>query len=81
MFVFMCFRSNHEKLLYQMLFDIKTDVLQISVKSSVLVKLLYTYSSTKDKLCLKYFTRKIIWKNTSNSWWLLLVFLKNLLQH
>ena len=41
-----------------MLFDIETDVLQNSVKSSVLVKLLYPYSSTKDKLPLKYFIRK-----------------------
>ena len=31
-----------------MLFDIETYVLQNSVTSSVLVKLLYTYSSTKD---------------------------------
>ena len=43
-----------------MLFDIETDVLQNSVKSSVLVKLLYVYSSTKDKLPLKYFIRTII---------------------
>ena len=60
MFEFMCFRSSHEKLLCHMLFDIKTDVLQNSVKSSVLVKLLCAYSSTKDKLPLKYFIRKII---------------------
>ena len=33
-----------------MLFDIETYVLQNSVKSSDLVKLLHTYSSTKDKL-------------------------------
>ena len=39
---------------------LETDVLQNSVKSSALVKLLYTYSSTKDKLPLKYFIRKII---------------------
>ena len=31
-----------------MLFDIETYVLQNSVTSSVVVKLLYTYSSTKD---------------------------------
>ena len=37
----------------------------------------YTYNSTKDKLLLKYFMRKIIWKETSGSWWLLLIFLKN----
>ena len=42
-----------------MLFEIETDVLQNSVKSSVLVKLLYTYSCSKDKLPLKYFIRKI----------------------
>ena len=51
-----------------MLLDTETDVLQNSVKSSVLVKLLYAYSCTKDKLPLKYFIRKIIQKNTSNSW-------------
>ena len=39
------------------------------------VKLLCIYSSTKDKLLLKYFIRKIIWKNTSNSSCLFLVFL------
>ena len=39
------------------------------------VKLLYIYSSTKDKLLLEYFIRKIIWKNTSNSSCLFLVFL------
>ena len=60
MFEFTSFRSSHEKLLYQMLFDIETDVLQNSVKSSVLVKLLYAYSSTKDKVSLKYFIRKNI---------------------
>ena len=60
MFEFTCFRSSHEKLLYQMFFYIETDVLQHSVKTSVLVKLLYAYSSTKDKLPLKYFIRKII---------------------
>ena len=48
MFEFTCFRSTYEKLLNQMLFDIETDVLQNSVKSSVLVKLLYVYSSAKD---------------------------------
>ena len=71
------FRSSHEKLLYQTLFDIETDVLQNFVKRSFLVKLLYAYSSTKNKLPLKYFIRKSIEKNTCNSWWLLLVFLKN----
>ena len=60
MLEFTCFRNSHEKLLYQMLFDIETDVLQNSVKSSVLVKLMYAYSSTKDKLPLKYFIRKIV---------------------
>ena len=60
MFEFTCFRSSHEKLLYQILFDIETDVLQNSAKSSVLVKLLCAYNSTKDKLPLKYFIRKII---------------------
>ena len=61
MFKFTCFRSSHEKLLYQiMLFDIKTDVLKNSVKSSVLTKLRNPYNSTKDKLPLKYFIRKII---------------------
>ena len=38
----------------------ETDVLENSVKSSVLIKLLYAYSSTKDKLPLKYFIKKII---------------------
>ena len=38
----------------------ETDVLQNSVKSSVLIKLLYAYSSTKDKLPFNYFIRKII---------------------
>ena len=60
MFEFTCIRSSNENLLYQMLFDIKTDVLQNSVKSSVLVKLLYAYSSTKDKFPLKSFVREII---------------------
>ena len=59
MFEFSCFRSSHEKLLYKMLFDIKTDVLQNSVKSSVLTKLWNPCSSTKDKLPLKNFIRKI----------------------
>ena len=59
MFEFTCFRSSHEKLLYQMLFDTETDVLQNSVKSSVLVKLLNAYSSTKDKLPLKYLSEKL----------------------
>ena len=36
----------------------KTDVLQTLWESSVLVKLLYSYSSTKDKLLLNYFIRK-----------------------
>ena len=54
------FRSSYEKLLYQTLFDIETDVLQNFVKRSFLAKLLYAYSSTKDKLPLKYFIRKII---------------------
>ena len=54
------FRSSHEKLLYQTLFDIETDVPQNFVKRSFLVKLLYAYSFTKDKLPLKYFIRKII---------------------
>ena len=43
-----------------MLFDIETDVLQNFMKSSILVKQLYTYSSTKDKLPLQYFIKKII---------------------
>ena len=60
MFEFTCFRSGHEKLLYHMLFDIEADVLKNSVKSSGLVELLRTYSSTKDRLPLKYFIRKII---------------------
>ena len=47
MFEFTYFRSSHEKLHYQMFFDIETDNLQNSVKSSILVKLLYAYSSTK----------------------------------
>ena len=74
MFEFTRFRSTHEKLLYQMLLDIETDVLQNFVKSSVLVKLLYTYSFVKGKLPLKCFIRKIIYKNTFKS-----VFLKDLL--
>ena len=45
----------------KILCDIEIDHLQISI----LVKLLYTYSSTKDKLILKYFIRKMIWKSTS----------------
>ena len=60
MFEFTCFRSGHEKLLYHILFDIEADVLKNSVKSSGLVELLRTYSSTKDRLPLKYFIRKII---------------------
>ena len=56
----MYFRSSHEKLFYQMLFDNETDVLRNSSKSSVLVKLLYAYSSTKCKLPLKYSIRTII---------------------
>ena len=32
MFEFECFRSSHEKLFYEILFDIKTDVLEDSVK-------------------------------------------------
>ena len=60
MFEFTCFRSSHEKLLYHMLFDIEADVLKNSVKSSGLVELLRAYSSTKDRLPLKYFIRKII---------------------
>ena len=60
MFEFACFRKSHEKLLYQMLFDIKTDFLQNSVKSSVLTKLQNPYSSTKNKPTLIYFIRKII---------------------
>ena len=43
-----------------MFFDIEIDVLQNSVKSSVLAKLLYVYTSTKNELLLKYFIRKII---------------------
>ena len=43
-----------------MLLHTETDVLQNSVKSSVSVKLMYAYISTKDKLPLKYFIRKII---------------------
>ena len=46
---------------------ISKHVLQHSVKISVLVKLLYNYGSIKDKLPLKYFIKKIIEKNTSNS--------------
>ena len=62
MFEFTWFRSSHEKLHYQMLFDIETVVLHNPVKTSVLAKpkLLYAYSSTKDKLPLKDFMRKII---------------------
>ena len=72
MFKFKCFRSSHKKLLYICCSLISKQIsvkgyLQTSVKSSVLVKLLYTYSSTKDKLPLKYFIRKIIQKKTSNS--------------
>ena len=55
-FEFTSYRSSHEKLL----FDIETYVLQNSTKSSVLVKVLYVYSSTKDKLPLKYFTRMFV---------------------
>ena len=39
----------------QMLFDIKLDVLQNSVKKFILVNPLCTYSSTEDKLLLKHF--------------------------
>ena len=49
---------------------------KILCKSLALVKLLHAYSSTKYKLLLKYFIKKNIWKNTSNSSCLLLVFLK-----
>ena len=44
-------------------------------KSLALVKLVCVYNSTKGKFFLKYFMRKIIWKNTSNSSCLLLIFL------
>ena len=60
MFEFTCFRSSHEKLLYQVLFDIEIDALRNSEKGSVLVKLMHTYSSTKHKIPLKYFIRGII---------------------
>ena len=56
MFGFTCCRSSHETLLS----DIKTDDLQNSMKSSVSVKLLYAYSSAKDKLPLKYSIRKFV---------------------
>ena len=59
----------------QIILDSKIDVLQKLWKSLALVKLVHAYNSTKDKLLLKYFIRKIIWKNTSNSSRLLLVFL------
>ena len=41
-----------------MLFEIEADVPQNSLKSSVLVKLLYAYSFTKDKHPFMYFIRK-----------------------
>ena len=66
MFEFTCFRSSHEKLLYQMFFDVETDDLKNSVMSSVLIKLLNPYNSTKEELPLKHFIRKFILKNTSN---------------
>ena len=55
---FTYFSSSHEKLLYQMLFEIEADVPQNSLKSSVLIKLLYAYSFTKDKHPFMYFIRK-----------------------
>ena len=77
MFEFTCFRSSHEKLLYRILLvpnplnplNTERDVLQNtnSVKSSVLIKVLNPPSSTKDKLPLKYFIRRIIWKSISNT--------------
>ena len=75
MFEFTCFRSSHEKLLYRILLipnplnplNTERDVLQNSVKSSVLIKVLNPHSSTKHKLPLKYFIRTIIWKSTSNT--------------
>ena len=45
-----------------------------SLWKSSLVKLMFAYCSTKDKLLLKYFIRKTIWKKTS--WWLLLTYLR-----
>ena len=61
-----------------MLFDIDVDVLQKYMwKSTVLINLLNAYSSTKDKALFKYFVGQSIWKNTSNSWWLLFVFPEN----
>ena len=63
MFEFTYFQRQPEKAVQQ-LFNIELEVLQNSVNSSVLVKLLYTYSSTKDKLLLKYFIRKIIQRST-----------------
>ena len=41
------------------LFDIELEVLQTLWKSSVLVKLLYIYGSTKEKLLPKFFIRKL----------------------
>ena len=74
MFGFMCFRSSHQQLFYE-IDNRKRYSAKPLWKSLTLIKLLYAYSSTKDKLLLKYFIRKIIWKNTSNSSFLLVVFL------
>ena len=49
-------------------FDMKIDVLQVSVKDLSLVKAdVRLQLSTKDKVLLKYFMGKIIRKNTSKS--------------
>ena len=62
------------------LFDKELEGLQSSVKDFSFSKTaVHLHRSTKDKLLLKYFIKTIIWKNTFNSWWLLLAFLKSYL--
>ena len=77
MFEFMCFRSSNQKLFYKIgnLWYRNRCSGKTLQKILALAKLLYSYSSAKDKLLCKYFTRKIICKNTSNSSCLLLVIL------
>ena len=69
-----CFRSSHQTPFYEI--DTLWYRNRRSAKLCERVQFCYAYSSTKGKLLLKYFIRKIIWKYTSNSWWLLLILLK-----
>ena len=74
MFELACFRSSHQTLFYEI--NTLWYRNRCSAKLRERAQFYYAYSSTKDKLHLKYFITKIIWKYTSNSWWLLLIFLK-----